>query len=141
MSFCLYYLNLNNTALARSKAMLKKTILVADDEDLIRELLADALGDEFDILSASDGKEALSLYKQHQDKIALVITDLIMPNMRGDELAKQMRQIRPSLPIVFISGYEREIETDTLLANGRAAFLPKPFDIGTLTETLREVLD
>lgn len=120
--------------------MLKKTILVADDEDLIRELLADALSDEFNILSASNGEEALSLYKQHQDEIALVITDLIMPNMRGDELAKQMRQIRPSLPIVFISGYEREIKTDGLLANGRAVFLPKPFDIANLTSTLREVL-
>lgn len=120
--------------------MLKKTILVADDEDLIRELLADALGDEFNILSASNGEEALSLYKQHQDEIALVITDLIMPNMRGDELAEKLRKLRPTLPIIFISGYEREIETDTLLANGRAAFLPKPFDITNLTSTLREVL-
>jgi CheY-like chemotaxis protein len=107
---------------------------------LIRELLADALSDEFNVLSASDGEEALRLYTQHQEKIALVITDLIMPNMRGDELAERLRELCPTLPIIFISGYEREIETDGLLAKGRAAFLQKPFDITNLTSTLCEVL-
>lgn len=126
--------------LAAEIFMLKKTILVVDDEDLIRELLTDALNDDFNILSAQNGEEALSLYKQHQEKIALVITDLIMPKMRGDVLAERLREIRPMIPIIFISGYEREIETDALLAKGRAAFLPKPFDIVSLTSTLREVL-
>ncbi|MFN3560424.1 MAG: response regulator [Chloroherpetonaceae bacterium] len=120
--------------------MLKKIILVVDDEELIRDMLADALSDEFDILSASDGEEALSLYIQHQGEIALVITDLIMPKMRGDELAERLRELCPTLPIIFISGYEREIKTDGLLAKGRAAFLPKPFDITNLTSALREVL-
>ncbi len=120
--------------------MLKKTILVVDDEELIRELLADALSGEFNILSASDGEEALSLYEQHQNEVVLVITDLIMPKMRGDELAEKLRELRQTLPIIFISGYEREIETDGLLAKGRAAFLPKPFDITSLSSTLREVL-
>ncbi len=119
--------------------MLKK-ILVVDDEDLIRELLADALSDDFNILSARNGEEALELYAQHREDIVLVITDLIMPKMRGDELAERLREINPSLPIIFISGYEREIKTDALLAKGRAAFLPKPFDIVALTSTLREVL-
>ncbi|MFQ3598653.1 MAG: response regulator [Chloroherpetonaceae bacterium] len=120
--------------------MHEKTILVVDDEDLMRDLLSDALSDAFNILSASDGEEALKLYVQHQEKIALVITDLIMPKMRGDELAERLREINPSLPIIFISGYEREIKTDALLAKGRAAFLPKPFDIVSLTSTLHNVL-
>ncbi len=120
--------------------MPKKTILVVDDEDLIRELLADALSGDFNILSARDGEEALRLFEQHQGEIALVITDLIMPKMRGDALAEKLRELSPTLPIVFISGYEREIETDALLAKGRAAFLPKPFDMVTLTSTLRDVL-
>lgn len=120
--------------------MLKKTILIVDDEDLIRELLVDALSDDFNVLPAQNGEEALDLYTQHQEKIALVITDLIMPKMRGDALAEKLRQIRPLLPIIFISGYEREIETDALLAKGRVAFLPKPFDVASLTETLRKVL-
>ncbi len=120
--------------------MLKKTILVVDDEELIRELLVDALSDEFNILSASNGEEALSLYKQHQDEIALVITDLIMPNMRGDELAERLRKLRPTLPIIFISGYEREIETDRLLAGGNSTFLTKPFDVEYLNSTLRTFL-
>lgn len=120
--------------------MSKKTVLVADDEDLIRELLADALSGDFNILSARNGEEALNLYEQHQNEIALVITDLIMPKMRGDVLAERLRELRPTLPIVFISGYEREIQTDALLAKGCAAFLPKPFDIESLTSTLREIL-
>jgi two-component system cell cycle sensor histidine kinase/response regulator CckA len=118
----------------------KRTILIVDDEDLIRELLADALSDDFKVLAARNGEEALTLFEQHRDEIELVITDLIMPQMRGDELAERVRELRPTLPIIFISGYEREIETDALLAKGRAAFLPKPFDVLTLTSTLREVL-
>ena len=118
----------------------KRTVLIVDDEDLIRELLADALSGDFNILSARDGEEALRLFEQHQSEIALVITDLIMPKMRGDALAERLRELSPTLPIVFISGYEREIETDALLAKGRAAFLPKPFDMVTLTSTLRDAL-
>ncbi len=120
--------------------MPKKTVLVVDDEDLIRDLLADALSDDFNILSARNGKEALELYTQYQEKVSLVITYLIMPKMRGDELAERLREINPSIPIVFISGYEREIKTDELLAKGRTAFLPKPFDIVSLTSALRDVL-
>jgi len=120
--------------------MPKKTILVVDDEDLIRELLADALSDDFKVLSARNGEEALTLFKQHRDEIELVITDLIMPQMRGDELAERVRELRPTLPIIFISGYEREIETNLLLAKGRAAFLPKPFDVENLISTMQAVL-
>ncbi len=118
----------------------RKTILVVDDEDLIRDLLADALSDDFNILTAPNGEEAMRLFEQHKDEIALVITDLIMPQMRGDVLAEKVRELRPMIPIVFISGYEREIETDVILAKGRSAFLPKPFDVENLTATLQSVL-
>ncbi|MGQ9805673.1 MAG: response regulator [Chlorobiales bacterium] len=120
--------------------MPKKTILVVEDEDLIRELLRDALSEEFNVLSASNGEEALKLYTQNQDKIDIVITDLIMPKLHGDALSENIRKINPSVPIVFTSGYERKIEIDKLLTNGRAAFLPKPFDIVKLTSTLQAVL-
>jgi len=118
----------------------KRTILIVDDEDLIRELLADALSDDFKVLAARNGEEALTLFEQHKDEIALVITDLIMPKMRGDALAERVRELRPTLPIIFISGYEREIETNLLLAKGRAAFLPKPFDVEKLISTMQAVL-
>jgi two-component system cell cycle sensor histidine kinase/response regulator CckA len=118
----------------------KRTILIVDDEDLIRELLADALSDDFKVLAARNGEEALTLFEQHKDEIALVITDLIMPKMRGDALAERVRELRPTLPIIFISGYERGIETNLLLAKGRAAFLPKPFDVEKLISTMQAVL-
>ncbi len=117
-----------------------KTILIVDDEDLIRDLLADALSDDFNILTASNGEEALKLFEQHRDEISLVITDLIMPQMRGDVLAEKLRDQYPTLPIVFISGYEREIQPDALLAKGNAVFLPKPFDVENLTAILQTVL-
>ncbi|MCS6989223.1 MAG: response regulator [Chloroherpetonaceae bacterium] len=120
--------------------MTKKTILVADDEDLIRELLADALSDDFNVLVACDGEAAFALYERHRDEVALVITDLIMPNLRGDELAEKLRASRPNLPIIFISGYEGEIQTQALLAKGNSAFLQKPFDIESLMSALRDVL-
>ncbi len=120
--------------------MPKKTILVVDDEDLIRELLTDALSNDFKVLSARNGEEALMLFEQHTDEIELVITDLIMPQMRGDVLAEKVRELRPMIPIVFISGYEREIQPNALLAKGRAAFLPKPFDVENLLSTMQAVL-
>lgn len=120
--------------------MPKKTILVVDDEDLIRDLLADALSDDFNVLSAQNGEEALAIYGQCQTDIALVITDLIMPQMRGDALAEKLRSMNPQLPIIFISGYEREIQPSALLAKGNAAFLAKPFDIVSLNSTLRSIL-
>ncbi len=118
----------------------KRTVLIVDDEDLIRELLADALSDDFKVLSARNGEEALRLFEQHKDEIELVITDLIMPQMRGDVLAEKVRELRPMIPIVFISGYEREIQPNALLAKGRAAFLPKPFDVENLISTMQAVL-
>lgn len=120
--------------------MPKKTVLVVDDENLIRELLLDALSEEFNVLLASNGEEALKLYAQNQDKIDVVITDLIMPKLHGDALAENLRKLHPSVPIVFISGYEHQIEIDKLLNDGRAAFLPKPFDIMKLTSTLKAIL-
>ncbi len=121
-------------------ALQKKTVLIADDEDLIRELVADALSDDFNVLQAQDGEAALRLFEQHRDEVVLIITDLVMPRMRGDVLAEKIREHCSSLPIVFISGYEREIQPDALLAKGKTAFLSKPFDVESLILTLRTVL-
>lgn len=123
--------------------MAKKTVLVVDDEELMREILIDALSDEFNVLAASNGEEALAICEQCRDKgdaIDLVITDLIMPKMRGDALAEKVREICPSLPIIFISGYEREIQMRALLERGNVAFLQKPFDIESLAFAVREAL-
>jgi DNA-binding NtrC family response regulator len=118
----------------------KRTILIVNDEDLIRDLLADALSDDFNILTAPNGEDALRVFEQYGDEISLVITDLIMPLMRGDVLAEKLRKLRPALPIVFISGHEREIQLSALLAKGNTAFLPKPFDVENLTATLQTIL-
>lgn len=104
----------------------------------MRDILIDALSDEFNVLAASNGEEALAMCEQY--RINLVITDLIMPKMRGDALAEKLREICPSLPIIFISGYEREIQTRALLERGNVAFLQKPFDIESLAFAVREAL-
>lgn len=120
--------------------MPKMHILIVDDEDLIRDLLIDALQDDFQITAASNGEEALSLFRLKIDTIGLVITDLIMPKLRGDELAKLIREMNPSIPIVYISGYEREINKQSLLSDKKSAFLQKPFDMEILSATLRQLL-
>src|SRR5205085_10576263 len=85
-------------------------ILLVDDEPLIRDILGRILkGHGFGIIEAENGREALALFKKHLSRVSLVLTDVVMPELSGAELAVEILRIRPPLPALFISAYPEQI--------------------------------
>lgn len=116
------------------------TILVVEDSPAVRKMVCAMLSQTgYNCLEAADGAEALRLLEQAGD-VQLVLTDMIMPNMDGTELACQLSRIRPELPILFMSGY---VEDSVVRSIGRSSslFLPKPFTAAALMEKVRQALD
>jgi len=117
------------------------TILVVEDERIVLELTQRALvAAGHKVLSAADGLEALQVYSDHHEQIDLVITDIVMPNMSGPDLATELHASQPNLPILFMSGYAPdtiEIPTDSL----QMAFLDKPFSTRQLTDLASRMLN
>ena len=92
------------------------------------------------VLEAASGKAALEIFKDHSSEINLLFTDIMMPgNLLGDELAAQLKAAKPSLPVLFTSGYTPEV-TKTDFRNS-ANFLSKPFSPVQMLETVRQCLD
>ena len=115
------------------------TILVVEDSDAIRRVVCAMLNQNgYTCLEASDGAEALNVLRS-RDKIELVLTDVVMPRMGGDELANHMIREYPSMPIVFMSGY-----SDNPLVHAierTPIFLSKPFTSTALTTSVRQALE
>ncbi len=119
-----------------------ETILVVDDEEVIRHLAKDVLKSlGYRIIVASSGKEAIRLYEKRSADVALVILDMIMPQMIGEEIYAELKKIRPDLKIILSSGYSRDGATTRLLKEGAAAFVQKPYTMGNLARVVRKILD
>ena len=118
-----------------------ETILLAEDNDAVRELATAVLTDAgYRVLEARDGNEALRLWFAHRDEIALVFTDIVMPGgISGTELAAQIRADRPEAKIIFSSGYA-EIP-DRKSFGESEVFLPKPYRATLLAETVWRVFN
>ncbi len=119
-----------------------ETILVVEDETLVRDFACRFLRNEGYVTRESgDGVDALVLLRMQPDAVDLVLTDAVMPRMGGRELADHLAQLRPGLPVLFMSGYTNdEIIRRGLLTPG-APFLQKPFSPEALATKVREVLD
>ena len=121
----------------------QETILFVEDELSLSEavgMVLSRLG--YRVLKASNGPEALQLWKQHRDEIQLVLTDLVMPGgITGTELASELLRMDPKLKIVFASGYSSEIAGSELFSEEAGNFLRKPFDASLLAQTIRANLD
>jgi two-component system, cell cycle sensor histidine kinase and response regulator CckA len=118
-----------------------KTILVVEDEEMVRKVIQKILTREgFRVFVTSSAVEALSTYEKERASIDLVLTDLLMPQMGGQELAEHLKKLCPKLPIIFMSGYtENAIVHQGILDRG-IHFLEKPFEAQRLLEKVREVL-
>ncbi|MDA8429762.1 MAG: response regulator [Geobacteraceae bacterium] len=118
-----------------------ETILVADDDASLREL-ADKVLNMFGytVITAVDGVEALSRYRENRDSIDLVILDVIMPRMNGKEVFDEMRKLDPAVKVVFISGYTRDIIHKRGMLDQRLDFISKPLHPKNLLVKVREVL-
>ena len=119
-----------------------ETVLVVDDEPAVRVVTKRILQRSgYAVLEAAGGVEALDALREHPGPVHLLLTDVIMPEMNGREVAQRVRGQRPGIRIVYMSGYSPEaIAHDGLLDEG-AAFVRKPFESGLLLQTVRRALN
>jgi two-component system cell cycle sensor histidine kinase/response regulator CckA len=118
-----------------------ETILVVDDEPNIIAMLTRLVGDfGYTVLAADSGREALAAYQKNRGKIDLVILDVVMPDMRGREVLRELFAIDPEVRVLLTSGYSEESEHKELMALGARGFIGKPFVVERLLLKIREVL-
>jgi signal transduction histidine kinase/ActR/RegA family two-component response regulator len=120
-----------------------ETILLVEDEDLVRLLASQCLRQHgYQVLEAANGLEALALWEQHRDRIILLLTDLVMPEgLSGRDLADRLRLTRPRLRVIYTSGYSPDIMGGPAALPPGDLFLPKPYNVAGLLETVRRRLE
>ncbi|MDQ1472800.1 MAG: two-component system, cell cycle sensor histidine kinase and response regulator CckA [Bryobacterales bacterium] len=118
------------------------TILVVDDEEMIRTVAKTSLERYgYTVLLASDGKEALDIYRGVFYSISLVVLDLTMPRMSGEETLGNLRAINPAAKVLMTSGFDEMETVGRLTGKGLAGFLQKPFTAAALASKVREIID
>ena len=118
-----------------------ETVLVAEDEEIVRELVCDVLSEQgYNVMCAMDGIEAMKKAKEYDGPIHLLITDVIMPHMNGQELAEQLTAERPDMKVLFVSGYSDNDIGDHGVINAGIDLLQKPFTPQTLARRIRDVI-
>ncbi len=119
-----------------------ETILLAEDDAAVRQLVNVSLKEAgFNVIAASDGFEALEAEESHPEPIDLLLTDVVMPNLSGFDLAKIMRKSRPDLRVVFMSGYPSRGDLKAVEVPSDATFLQKPVNPPALIFEVRKALD
>ncbi|MFZ3047809.1 MAG: response regulator [Desulfatirhabdiaceae bacterium] len=127
---------LNNARLTTSG-----TILLVDDESLILDvakLMLERLG--FHVISASNGRDAIDVYRRQKEQIDLIVLDMIMPGMGGDEVFNQLIDIDPNVRVLLASGYSLNGHASEIMKRGCGGFIQKPFSLEELTRKIRDVL-
>ena len=118
------------------------TVLVVDDEPMIREFAVAALGRAgFEVMTAADGLEAVELFRRDPDRIDVVVLDLTMPHLSGDETFRELRVIRPDVRVILSSGYDESEATSRLAGKGLVGFIQKPYRTAELVRTVRGAQD
>jgi two-component system, cell cycle sensor histidine kinase and response regulator CckA len=119
-----------------------ETILLVEDEPAVRKLARRALESHgFRILEAESGAEALEICETRSAEVDMLLTDVVMPHMSGVELAARLTETRPSLRVLYMSGYTEDALGQRGVLSPETAFLNKPFTPASLREAVRAVLD
>ncbi len=120
----------------------EETILLVEDEAGVRRLAREMLLRQgYTVLEAASGPDALELWSQHGGAIDLLVTDVVMPQMSGRELAERLREARPDLKVLYMSGYTNDVIARHGVLEAEVAFLQKPFAAESLGRKVRTVLD
>src|SRR5438132_4454342 len=114
------------------------TILVVEDEEMLREFVSEALGTlGYRVLSAANGRAALTVWTEHRDEIDLLLTDVVMPeSISGRQLAHTLIQDKPNLKVIFTSGYSSELFGSEFEREKEHLFLAKPYLPDGLAQTV-----
>ena len=119
----------------------KGTILLVEDEEGLRALNARGLASRgYTVLEAANGVEAIEVLEKAVGPVDLVVSDVMMPEMDGPTMLRELRSRNPGLKIVFMSGYAVDAFERNLLDVGQFAFLPKPFTLKQLVTVVKETL-
>ena len=117
------------------------TVLLVDDEEEVRVTagrMLERMG--FTVLTASDGREAIDLFRADSHEILLVLLDMTMPHMSGDETFSELRRIRSEIRVILSSGYSEQDAVSRFQSNGLAGFIQKPYRFKELREKIKSVL-
>ncbi len=120
----------------------KETVLVVEDEEDVRELICETLRNfRYHVLAAANGKLAESMIETYHQQIHLLVTDVVMPQMGGRELAVKMSETHPETKVLFISGYTNNAIVHKGILDTKTLFLQKPFTPSELLKKIRRILD
>ncbi|MCX5889636.1 MAG: response regulator, partial [Deltaproteobacteria bacterium] len=119
-----------------------ETILLVEDEEILRQLIKNALElNGYKVLAARDSREAVMICEQHQEPIDLMLTDVVMPQMNGRQLAQRLAELRPEIKVIYMSGYAEDVLFRQGVLDPSIAFLQKPFRQYEMTAKVRKMLD
>ena len=120
----------------------KGTILVVDDEEMILDIGSEMIGKMgYQAISARNGDEAVSLYRENPDRFDLVVLDLIMPGTSGSETFDMLRQINPGVKVLLASGYSIDRQAIALIDRGCNGFIQKPYNLENLSRKIDDILN
>ena len=134
----------STTALAVAAPQIKatETILVVEDEDDIRDMVREFLERKgYVVVAANNGNDALQVAQRYKGAIHLLLTDVVMPQVGGPELAQQIKSMRPRIKILFTSGFPDHAAINENFTDQSAAILQKPYPLNTLASRIRQMLD
>jgi nitrogen-specific signal transduction histidine kinase/CheY-like chemotaxis protein len=118
-----------------------ETVLLVDDETMIIDVSVQMLKKMgYDVLTANNGREAIEIFKQNNDRVAIVILDLIMPGMGGGEVYERLKEIDSNVKVLLSSGYSIDGQAAEILNRGCDGFIQKPFKLNELSYKLRELI-
>jgi CheY-like chemotaxis protein len=120
----------------------QETVLVVEDEQGVRELIARMLERQgYKVLTAGNAREAIEVSASHSERIAMLLTDVVMPQMSGHQLAEELERSRPDMKVLYLSGYTENTVVHHGVLDAGVEFLAKPFSQETLAQKIREILD
>ena len=131
-------------AIGSSAHLLKggETILFVDDEDIVLKAVTamlERMG--YSVIQSSGGRDTIETFRKHQEEIDLVVLDLVMPAISGEELFDRIRKIQPNVKVLLSSGYSIDAQATKILKRGANGFIQKPFGLKDLSRKIRSVLD
>ena len=119
----------------------RATIFVVDDEEIIRDMASEMLSCRgYEIITAGDGTEAIETFGRLSGKIDVVLLDVVMPDLNGEEVFNEMQKIKPGIRVILSSGYSADNISDELVESSYTDFIEKPYTLKDLLEKIDAVL-